>query len=129
MRWLPYSDHVIVLQEDGKIAQDGTFAELNESEGYVKNLDINYSRNLEITGAPLLNVEDHDVIKNPPDNPKESPAIESSTDISKKRGRSDSTVLSFYVKSMGYFSFMLFVVLVVSQAAFAGLQSKCYSIT
>lgn len=53
VRRLPYADLIIVLEENGKLAQQGTFAELNSSKGYIQNLQIELQNNFE----PDLNIE------------------------------------------------------------------------
>lgn len=37
---MPYADHIIVLNKDGKISEQGTFSELNSTGGYVSTFDL-----------------------------------------------------------------------------------------
>lgn len=46
---LPSADHIIALGKDGKIVEQGTFAELNSASGYIQGLAVNDTAKSEAT--------------------------------------------------------------------------------
>lgn len=44
VRYLPFADHIVALDENGTISEQGTFQELVDQRGYVHSLDIDDTR-------------------------------------------------------------------------------------
>ncbi|KAH6677549.1 P-loop containing nucleoside triphosphate hydrolase protein [Halenospora varia] len=95
---LPYADNIIVLGEDGKLAQQGTFSELNSSKGYVQSLDVqdqDTTSNKTVKGAI-------------PQEPLANPANEIPRDEGDRR-TGDTTIYVYYFKVMGFTRSSVFV--------------------
>ncbi|KAH8665276.1 putative ABC multidrug transporter [Tricladium varicosporioides] len=97
---LPYSDHIIVLGEDGKLAEQGSFFELNSRKGYVQKLEItNFNSRTSKTVKGAL-----------PEEPLANPANEIPREEGDRR-TGDTTVYFYYVKTMGFKRSLVFLLL------------------
>ncbi|KAF4630786.1 hypothetical protein G7Y89_g7350 [Cudoniella acicularis] len=110
---LPYADHIIVLNESGKIAEQGTFSELNTTGGYVSafNLsppDWNKANPdgiipfIDIPGPYHLSKEafDVDVAEDDDEPAKDDPS----------RRVGDTGVYFYYLKAVGWIPSVIFVI-------------------
>jgi ATP-binding cassette subfamily C (CFTR/MRP) protein 1 len=127
---LPYVDHVIVLGADGRIAQQGSFDELNMREGYITGLllpkpDWRYmteeeeTKSEETASSSSLNGI---VAATEATEEKDSKMIEAN------RSTGDLTVYKFYIDSIGalYLTvFLFFICAFVFSTSFPGKTCRC----
>ncbi|KUJ06202.1 P-loop containing nucleoside triphosphate hydrolase protein [Mollisia scopiformis] len=99
---LPSADHIIVLGDDGKIAQQGSFSELNSQSGYVQSLNISL---LESGSKPR---DDSGTQKQNSDLALLRPSETSIDDMSRRTG--DTSVYLFYIKAVGWLPTFIFMV-------------------
>ncbi|KAL8732959.1 MAG: hypothetical protein Q9166_002357 [cf. Caloplaca sp. 2 TL-2023] len=111
---LPYADHVIVLNEKGQIDEQGSFAELNASGGYVSSLDLPpadwRSRNYGISTSSLdhlLPSASTDFIPSLPPTKEAIEVSENEFEANKRTG--DLSIYAFYLRSVGVFAVITFV--------------------
>ncbi|KAH8891756.1 ABC transporter [Thozetella sp. PMI_491] len=120
---LPHADHIVVLGRDGRIAQQGSFDDLNSCAGYVRSLALikSTTKETEVTIAEDWREEQSEkraVIE------KVSPA-ERATDVDakrKSRGKRNSDALFSYVRSMGKVYFPIFCVFTIFNIGFRSAQ-------
>ncbi|KAF6835949.1 ABC multidrug transporter [Colletotrichum plurivorum] len=103
VHFLPSADHIIVLAKDGAVVQEGSFASLQETEGYVKDLALKTKSTTEL--------DDPEVASGSPASTDPSPA-EEDADLTRQSG--DITLYKFYFKSVSAFMalFWLFLAIV-----------------
>lgn len=105
MTRVPYADHIICLQNDGKISEQGNFKDLNSEEGYIssfalpqaewhyeaeklrKSVDKKSNEGILVAKDATKNVED---------------------DLSRRTG--DVSVYLYYIKAVGWVPTLIFVV-------------------
>ncbi|KAL8839223.1 MAG: hypothetical protein Q9170_001829 [Blastenia crenularia] len=110
---LSFADHIIVLNEHGQIAEQGSFAELNIGGGYVSSLDLPQPdwrvRSQGISALDHLLVsasEDHLPILPHTNEEFEDPDFE--FEANKRTG--DLSIYAYYAKSVGVTAVVTFVV-------------------
>ncbi|KAF2734747.1 putative multidrug resistance protein [Polyplosphaeria fusca] len=116
---LAHSDHVIALSAEGTIAEQGTFAELNGKDGYVKRFCVEHANK----STPV----DHDEKSaGPPRNPNISELQRDTTaddqlqdDNDKSRQLGDWAVYAYYFRTIGRNAGALFLTLSCLWAFFA----------
>lgn len=106
---LPYSDHVVVLDSEGTIVEQGNFERLNLSGGYVSGFDLpppdwDYSPEKHVYEAP----------------PKYTERQVSSTKVSEddiqaeaNRRTGDVAIYLYYIRSVGWIPTLIFMVSIV----------------
>ncbi|KAL8840168.1 MAG: hypothetical protein Q9176_004016 [Flavoplaca citrina] len=112
---LPYADHIIVLNDRGQIEEQGSFAELNQKGGHVSGLDLppadwrtrNYGVSTSSLDHLLVNPS-QDVIPSLPPTKEVIEDAEAEFEANKRTG--DLTIYAFYVRSVGVFAVVTFVV-------------------
>ncbi|TVY72155.1 ABC transporter atnG [Fusarium oxysporum f. sp. cubense] len=112
--FLSSADHIICLNKDGKISEQGTFSDLKDTDGYVHSLLRDRVHGGE---APTLETDDikEQASKLAQATPKQ-PANEEDT----RRQRGDSTVYGYYFSSTGG---LFMIVLLVLEIIWAFLES------
>ena len=124
-RWLPAADQLIILSEDGTVAQCGTFDELSAVDGYLKGLQVSETANGvedDNSISPLAGKEDVNDIKME----AKAPAQQTSAKTTYNRGAAAKGNLVFYLGSMGIIPITLFCVLVVVQVACRTVQRTLF---
>ncbi|PQE21894.1 ABC transporter protein [Rutstroemia sp. NJR-2017a BVV2] len=120
VKWLPYSDHVIVLSSDGHLLQSGAFHSLLSVPGYLRDL------NLEDNGIENASlVAELDVNQSTIYPPTPTPASNPRTHKDKSaenRGHRDPRNLSYYINTMGKTGFGLFLFFAAMEIVFIALQ-------
>ena len=107
---IPLADHILVLGTEGKIIQQGTFADLNASPGFIQSL--------------LVEEKTEDRGDRPADGkaPAEKSTSALPADLSNElptKAGSDSAVYQYYVQAIGYARFAIFIVLLSITAFFS----------
>ncbi|TXC11619.1 hypothetical protein FocTR4_00006679 [Fusarium oxysporum f. sp. cubense] len=112
--FLSSADHIICLNKDGKISEQGTFSDLKDTDGYVHSLLRDRVHGVE---APTLETDDikEQASKLAQETPKQQ-ANEEDT----RRQRGDSTVYRYYFSSTGG---LFMIVLLVLEIIWAFLES------
>lgn len=142
---LPYSDHIVCLGPKGEISAQGTFADLNDTGGYVSSFSLPRA---DWTYVPNDgggdDYDDDDDITSPDDDhddmataapPKEidygasfssSETITSTRDGEAKTSRqtSDVQIYLYYVKSVGWWASLVFVFAIVGFVFSMSFPSK-----
>lgn len=113
-RHFQLADHIIVLSGDGKIAHKGTFDDLKSHIGYLSSLLLVHGQHSipQMVSTDSLPLEPFGV--------KNSSA--SVTELTCKRG--DFSVYRYYINSIGWRSFFLFVVLAAVLSGLSALPRK-----
>lgn len=112
-RRLPFADHIIVLNEKGQIAEQGSFAELNFGGGYVSSLDLPQPDwRVRNQGTSTL---DHLLVSASEDYlpilPHTKEAVEDpDTEFEANKRTGDLSIYAYYAKSVGWFAVVTFVV-------------------
>ncbi|KAL9614735.1 MAG: hypothetical protein Q9167_000804 [Letrouitia subvulpina] len=111
---LPFADHIVVLNEKGRIAEQGSFKELTASGGFVSNLDLppaeRRSKPKETTLDQLVLTANKSVPATRP--PQETAAQAEELEANRRTG--DLSIYAYYAKSVGVFSVLIFVVAICS---------------
>jgi ATP-binding cassette subfamily C (CFTR/MRP) protein 1 len=116
VKWLPYSDQILVLSSEGRVSQSGTYQNLASVPGYIYNLNLEYAT-----------VEEPDPIMESRIN-SIAPDLSIPTGLTlennrlKSRGHRDPRNLLYYINTMGTPSFCLFLLFTTIQCVFIALQ-------
>ena len=110
---LPFADHIVVLDEDGRIAEQGSFTELNAAGGYVSNFELPPAdwtiRSAELTNLDqVLAMATTNKIVYPTLPPSKELAETTEFEANKRTG--DLAIYAYYAKSVGSFAVVTFVV-------------------
>ncbi|KAL8774135.1 MAG: hypothetical protein Q9209_001243 [Squamulea sp. 1 TL-2023] len=113
---LPYADHIIVLNDKGRIEEQGTFAELNANGGYVSGLDLpsadwrtrNYGASTSSLDHLLPTASQDFIPSLPPTKEVLIEDAESEFEANKRTG--DLSIYAFYARSVGVWAVITFVV-------------------
>lgn len=110
---LPFADHIVVLDENGAIAEQGSFRELNAAGGYVSSFELlpaewavkptemtNLDQVLAMTTASKVVY---------PTLPPTKESIEAEEFEANKR-TGDLAIYAYYAKSVGWFAVLTFIV-------------------
>ncbi|KAI9848831.1 MAG: hypothetical protein M1837_006347 [Sclerophora amabilis] len=95
-----YADHIIALGNQGKIVEQGTFANLNSTSGYVHSLSLRNQSSKEKTKAEIIPATEAVI---------DLPATVSPIDPTRRTG--DLTTYKYYIDKIGWLSSLLFLVL------------------
>jgi ABC-type bacteriocin/lantibiotic exporter with double-glycine peptidase domain len=95
VKHLPAADHIIVLEE-GRITEQGSFVQLMSSRGYVQRLGIEDSSNGEVSSKHTTLQESKSQLWT---TKTKALSLDAATDLSRQVG--DKTVYKHYIKSMG----------------------------
>jgi hypothetical protein len=120
VKWLLYSDHVIVLSSEGRLLQSGTFHSLLSVPGYLRDLNLE-DNGIENAGS----VAEPDVNQSNSYPPTPTPAPNPRTHKDKSaedRGHRDPRNLLYYINTMGKLGFGLFLFFVAMEIVFIALQ-------
>ncbi|KAH8701351.1 P-loop containing nucleoside triphosphate hydrolase protein [Phaeosphaeriaceae sp. PMI808] len=102
---LPYADHIVVLDKKGKVAEQGTFEQLNSSGGYVSTFILpppswdylpEYSNELDLTSYSK--------------NAAQQQMTEDSLEEGAARRTGDVTVYLYYIRSVGWVATWIFII-------------------
>lgn len=112
---LPFADHIVVLDENGRIAEQGTFRDLNAAGGYVSGFELQAAdwsaRPAEMTNLDqvLAMATTSKVVYPtlPPSKEKES-AKTAEFEANKRTG--DLAIYAYYVRSVGVLAVLIFFV-------------------
>ncbi|KAF1838182.1 canalicular multispecific organic anion transporter 1 [Decorospora gaudefroyi] len=106
---LPYCDHIVALDEEGKIAEQGTFEKLNTFGGYVSGFDLaladwDYSPEKHEYEAPprYTGIQD-----------SKTKLTEHDIQADANRRTGDTAIYVYYVKSVGWIPTIIFIVSIV----------------
>ncbi len=122
---LPHAEHIIVLDEEGRIAEKGSFDDLNSSNGYVNSLGIKAAALKEIEAVVAREQEDEMNEKEAMIEKIELSASEPKSDEKKKsRGKRNSDALFSYIRSMGNIYFPVFCAFTLCNIGFRSAQRK-----
>ncbi|RFU31112.1 hypothetical protein B7463_g5220, partial [Scytalidium lignicola] len=110
----PSADHIITL-ENGLIVEQGTFAELNSAGGYVTNLNLQEKTSQEVF------VSDSSLSTKTKNTPVASQSQDSSQDLARQTG--DMTIYKYYMRSIGTWRFMIFMIFISINVVIGTLQS------
>jgi ABC-type multidrug transport system fused ATPase/permease subunit len=104
VRYLPEADHILVL-ENGTIAEQGRFTELNTSNGYIQCLGLRSSSASEISSKGNESKESPPEPKHPllPTATAGSDIVSPIDNSDEARQVGDKTVYKHYVQAMGWF--------------------------
>lgn len=106
---MPYCDHIVALNSDGTIVEQGTFEKLNLSGGYVSGFDLplpdwDFSPEKHVYEAP----------------PKYTERQASSTKVTEdeiqaeaNRRTGDTAIYLYYIGSVGWIPTLIFIVSIV----------------
>ncbi|PGH17633.1 hypothetical protein AJ79_00994 [Helicocarpus griseus UAMH5409] len=104
---LPYADHIVVLDNRGKIIEQGSFDDLNTIEGYVSSFTLSSAQWNSTAGEKNERTEERKesiLHASDPMNTLDSSAAEAS------RRTGDTTIYLHYAKSVGRFLVILFAI-------------------
>lgn len=117
VKWLPYSDQIVVLGADGRLSQAGSFKSLSSVPGYVHTLNVKDS----IENENPKPASERQTERSQRDSPQADKNTK--TDVTNEiRGRRDFSNLGYYINVMGKKGFTLFVALVAAEVIFTALQ-------
>ncbi|KAF4426572.1 Multidrug resistance-associated 1 [Fusarium acutatum] len=103
--FLSSADHIICLNKDGKISEQGTFSDLKDTDGYVHSLLRDRVHEGE---APTLATDD---IKERASKLAQATPKQQANEEDTRRQRGDSTVYRYYFSSTGGLFMIVFLVL------------------
>lgn len=101
---LPYSDHIVVLDKTGRIAEQGSFSALNKTGGYVSSFDL---------GAPDWDYKPKRFSASPSNSTIDSVEKEKETIDSEPENRDaggDLSIYTYYVNAIGWLPALVFIV-------------------
>lgn len=112
--FLPSADHIICLNNNGKISEQGTFSDLKNTDGYVYSLLRDRARGGEASTLATDNIKEQASKK------AQAPPKQQADEEDMRRQRGDSTVYRYYFSSTGG---LFMVVLLVLEIIWAFLES------
>ena len=106
---IPFADHIVVLDENRKIAEQGSFKELTASGGYVSALDLpladwttkEHTTSLDRLIAPT-NKQTY--------TPRTAALDEDASELEANKRTGDLSVYAYYARSVGWFAVLTFVI-------------------
>lgn len=118
VKWLPLSDHLIVMSAEGRISQSGSFQTLAARSGYIQDLRIEQQTQIESRSAPVQATKE--------DKPKTTISIKQVPEEKSKnhRGKGDSRNFFYYLATLGKANMWLFLTLATAQVVFLSIQRK-----
>ncbi|ROW15668.1 hypothetical protein VPNG_02110 [Cytospora leucostoma] len=114
---LPQADLILVLNEHGKVVEQGSFAELNVVGNYIHNLQV------KLEEAEASNDDDNiEDAKNSTNSPKAIiPPTEAVADKSRRTG--DWAIYRYYARALGPWGLLMFAALVAGNQTFIGMSN------
>lgn len=109
---LPFADHIVVLNEKGRVVEQGSFKDLNAAGGYVSSFELQPAdwtvRSTEMTNLDqVLAMATTSKIVYPTLPPsKESTAM---TEFEANKRTGDLAIYAYYAKSVGWFAVLTFI--------------------
>lgn len=102
---LPYCDHIVTLDKDGQIVEQGSFDKLNRASGYVSNFDLpppdwDFAPEKHLYEAPPKYTERANTSK----------VTEDDIQAETNRRTGDAAIYLYYVQSVGWIATLIFVV-------------------
>lgn len=107
---LPFADHIVVLNEKGEIAEQGTYKELVTNGGFVSGLDLpaaewGYDSTKASAMDQLVPSTARWASTAPP-----SKQVEPSTELDANRRTGDLSIYAYYAGSVGWFAVLTFII-------------------
>ena len=122
---LPYADHVISLGDDGKVAEQGTFKQLDAAGGYVSNF------NLPPPDWAYIPLHESFIDRQAlADSVRPGADISKLTDLEQddaSRRMGDLSIYLYYVQSIGWIPTMIFVIAITIYIFCVSFPSKTLS--
>lgn len=116
MKRLPQADHILILNDNGRLVEQGTFAELNVAGSYIHDLQIKVDENPSHDGVE----EDINNIIDSTDALIQASAA--AGDRTRKTG--DWSIYKYYVQALGPWGMIMFGCLVAGNETFVGMGSE-----
>lgn len=111
---LPSADHIVALGNDGRVAEQGTFEELNTAQGYVHGFSIESSSEKTVhagVGDQKNDVEEHPILQR-----QNSIVADISDDRLRQTG--ELSTYSYYFAAIGWRYTMIFALLLLIENVF-----------
>lgn len=110
---LPFADHIVVLNEKGRIAEQGSFMELNAAGGYISSFELQPAdwtvQSTEMTNLDqVLAMNTTNRIVYPTLPPFKESTETAEFEANKRTG--DLAIYAYYAKSVGWFAVVTFIV-------------------
>lgn len=112
MRWIPTADHIIAL-DNGRITQQGSFEELNASEGFVRRLSLEGRDDSLIPAVPDENASPQAILNN-----------RNEDEVALSEHSREWSVYTYYARSLGIGSALLYMFITCASAASITYQSE-----
>ncbi|KAL8973607.1 MAG: hypothetical protein Q9197_002152 [Variospora fuerteventurae] len=110
---LPFADHIIVLDDKGQIAEQGSFSELNIGSGHVSSLDLAQADwRVRDQGTSKLD----QLLQNAPQDsvptlaPTKEAVEDADSEFEANKRTGDLSIYAYYAKSVGWVSVITFMV-------------------
>jgi ATP-binding cassette, subfamily C (CFTR/MRP), member 1 len=105
----PYADHIIALDEKGKIAEQGRFDDLNSTGGYVSTFSLptpewDYRPEEDVTSS----TQNYPFI---PPNPNQ---VTDNLEAEANRRTGDVSIYLYYIRSIGWWPTIIFIVAITA---------------
>ncbi|CCD44945.1 similar to ABC transporter [Botrytis cinerea T4] len=110
VKWLPYSDQILVLSPEGRLLQFGTYQFLTSVPGHLHNLKLNKNGFENASSITKLDINSSTSDSPIPDEKKDEEVAGES------RGRRDPRNLLYYINTMGKPAFGLFLLFTTIQS-------------
>ncbi len=110
---LPFADHIVVLDENGEIMEQGSFKQLTKSGGYVSSLDLpppEWRFKTKETNLDQLLAMSTTVSKAAPFPTKQPVETVEEAELEANKRTGDLSLYAYYAKSVGWLSVVTFVV-------------------
>jgi len=114
---LPAADAIVVLAKDGQIAQQGSYVELQSSDGYVRDLALEKISKTKVVENEKVNVA--------PVILKVDTVIEDSEGLDLKRQTGDMSLYKFYFKSVSATVALFWLGLAIIYTGLSKIPRKC----
>lgn len=117
VKHLPQADLILVLEQNGELVQQGSFAELNSTGRYVRDMELKLAEETpshDGDDAKAEHTGETDRVRVLP--------IVANADESRKTG--DWTIYKYYAHALGPLGLVLFVSLVAGQSVFRAISSE-----
>ena len=116
---LPFADHIVVLNEEGRIVEQGSFRELNILGGYVSSFELQPAdwtvRSTEMTNLDqVLAMATTNKIVYPTLPPSKEKDSAKATEFEANKRTGDLAIYAYYARSVGSFAVLVFIVAMCS---------------
>lgn len=115
---LPYSDHIVALDSDGRILEQGSFASLKERNGYIQSLKVDEAQ-AEFASTPTSDQHDKEEVSVTQGGKCKISKSAAMVTTGKKSAPVDLAVYRYYLKSIGWIYALIFVFLQIVGAFFS----------